>query len=129
MNFNDILYYSQHRSSSPPRRDPEIEALYRHALEQKNYGIELYDKLFPSTDVDWTVTLNKYPYHFVDDTVHYIIWYRGVVRYEDFKDTLDELGAVHFENEPSEKSVPTIDHIHVFIHSDEAYRLHVSLGD
>ena len=120
MHYDDIVYYSQNRSNPPPKREPGIEALYRDVRKRENYAIDLYHELFPSTDVEWTVTLNKYPYHFVDDTVHYLIWYRGSMRYEDFKDILNELGVVHFENEPSEKSVPTIGHIHVFLRSPDA---------
>lgn len=117
MNFSDILFYSHHRSSEPPRRSPDIEELYRTVRNTTNYELDLYHEIFPHADVEWTLTLNKYPYHFTDDTLHYIIWYRWNVRYDDLKDILDEIGAVHFENEQSEKSISTIDHIHVFLKS------------
>ena len=115
----DFEYIQQFHLNPPTfalKRTKYMEDKYQASKRKcENYEEDLYSRLFPNSECDWCILPNEYPYHFKDKTRHYLIWYKGELEFNYFKNALDQIGAVYFENFPSNKSIKSIKHIHVFL--------------
>ena len=114
MEWKDILPY---------HKNPPTDQLYRSIDVQREYDKyrlnedenQLRKRLF-SRDEVWVMTKNKYPYHFIDDTQHYVIWFRDKINYKLIEFLLrDYEDVVYFENINKNKSINSIPHVHIFL--------------
>ena len=81
----------------------------------KNYEIDLYNRIFGNNQRDWVIMKNEYPYNFIDDTHHYVVWFKGDLK-RDLLYYLERLGCcVYFENKKKKKTIKSIRHIHLFV--------------
>lgn len=116
----DFEYIQQFHLNPPKillKRTKYMEDKYQTSKRKcENYEENLYSRLFPNPECDWCILPNHYPYYFKDKTRHYLIWYKGDVTFDYFKNALDHIGAVYFENSFNNKSIKSIKHIHVFLH-------------
>lgn len=104
--------------------NPPIEQLYRRQDVQSDYDKyklsenDLKAKLFKRGEI-WVMTKNKFPYDFIDDTQHYVIWFRQKINYKLIKFLLrDYDDVVYFENHQNNKSILSIPHVHIFLKSN-----------
>tara|TARA_Y100000022_G_C13201017_1_gene352725 strand:- start:319 stop:687 length:369 start_codon:yes stop_codon:yes gene_type:complete len=113
----DYNYISQFHKNPPKIR------LYRHKdvdeeykkflLKHPDHNINLAKTLFKDNNT-WIITPNKFPYHFIDNTEHLIIWFKGDVNYNLIDFLFREEEIIYFENLSSNKSIPNIRHVHIF---------------
>ena len=101
--------------------NPPIERLYRRQDVQADYDKHklsennLRAKLFKRGEV-WVMTKNNFPYYFIDDTQHYVIWFRDNINYKLIEFLLrDYDDIVYFENHQNIKSIRSIPHVHIFL--------------
>ena len=128
-------FIKQFNFSNPPTspfcRNDSVEKDYgRHGSEiKKSGGVEQYLKgKYLSGDIDFTMTLNNFPYDFQSGIVHYVIWFR-LEKFSDFNNpgavkeiirkyqednNVEFKDIVFFQNIERLRSVPGIPHIHVF---------------
>tara|TARA_B110001469_G_scaffold94435_1_gene90337 strand:- start:327 stop:680 length:354 start_codon:yes stop_codon:yes gene_type:complete len=115
----DFEYIQQFHLNPPTfalKRTKYMEDKYQASKRKcENYEEDLYSRLFPNPESIWCILPNEYPYHFKDMTRHYLIWYKGDLGFDYFKNALDQIEAVYFENIPSNKSIKSINHIHLFL--------------
>jgi len=112
MEWKYILPYHKKPPTIRFQRHPYIQNLYDNDNTTEK---ELFKKLFKRDEL-WVMTKNKYPYYFVDDTQHYIIWFRNKINYELVEFLLrDYNDVVYYQNIKVNRSINTIPHVHVFI--------------
>ena len=120
MDFCQIQKFHKNPPTIQLKRTPYMEKKYQNSKRTtENYEKNLYHRVFPDPNLDWSILPNEFPYHFTDKTKHYIIWYKGDILSSYFESALDSMGAVYFENLDSNKSIKSIRHIHVFINNLE----------
>tara|TARA_Y100000389_G_C17414408_1_gene492834 strand:+ start:622 stop:975 length:354 start_codon:yes stop_codon:yes gene_type:complete len=114
MDFDFIKQFHKIGTNENLKRKKEIQEAYNNEKKKnKNYEENLKQTLFKN-NCNWTITKNKFPYHFIDNTEHYLVWFKGDINYNliDFCFRDDEI--VYFENKPNCKSILSINHVHVF---------------
>ena len=75
-----------HPPTSPFSRNHTVEENYsKHGIEiKKSGGVEAYlKKKYLSSDNDFNMTPNNFPYDMESDIIHYVIWFR-LEKFEDF---------------------------------------------
>lgn len=121
--------FIQQFHKNPPRvnisRKPFIEELYQKEKRKKNYEDNLHNVVFPHPLIEWNLLVNKFPYDFKDNTVHFVLWFRKHSG-KCFENALDKIGAVYYENLKINRSVVSMRHIHVFVNniSLTVYKIH-----
>lgn len=112
MEWKDILPFHKNPPRNQLYRRQDIQREYEKNTLSEN---KLRKKLFRRDEV-WVITKNKYPYHFVDSTQHYVIWFREKINYKLIEFLLrDNYEVVYFENRSSNKSIKSIPHVHIFL--------------
>ena len=113
MEWKDIVKY--HRNPPTHRMCREDRVQYEYEMDKQTED-ELYDKLFVNGS-EYVFTINKYPYKFIDNTEHHLFWSKGPVDYGILENVLKGLNKkyVYFENHSNNKSIKTINHVHVFL--------------
>lgn len=128
-------FLEQFNFSNPPtsafcRKDSVEEKYIKHGSEiKKAGGVETYlKKKYLQDGVDYTMTLNNFPYDMEDGINHYVIWFQ-LDRFSDFNNPgevkkiikkyeqdsgVEFQDTVFFQNIERLRSVPGIPHIHVF---------------
>lgn len=112
MEWKDILPFHRNPPDNQLYRSYEVQTQYENdRLSEK----ELKKKLFKNGGI-WILTKNKYPYHFTDNTEHYVIWFKYQINYTLIDFLLrDYDNVVYFENKTQNKSIKTIPHVHIFL--------------
>lgn len=120
MDWNFIKQFHLNPPIIALMRDPKIEEEYQLDLQKcsKNYEYNLYNRIFGKIERNWEITLNKYPYNFIDRTEHYLIWFKGDVNYDLLENGFKDIVCVYFENIESKKSIKSIRHVHLFIYNN-----------
>lgn len=90
---------------------------------QSNFFIDFKNKITTILKEKlFYITKNTYPYHFIDDTLHYLIWFRSESNLnftqiiEDYF-KINKSNYTYFENLEKFKSIKEIRHIHIFINT------------
>ena len=114
--------YIQQFHKNPPilgfKRSYELEFIYQNNLKSnKNYEIDLYNRIFGNTDRSWVIMKNEYPYNFIDNTLHYVVWFKNGIK-DEILYHLEKLGCIYYENIDSKKTIKSIRHIHLFVNSN-----------
>tara|TARA_Y100000114_G_C11676822_1_gene286625 strand:- start:337 stop:681 length:345 start_codon:yes stop_codon:yes gene_type:complete len=112
MEWKDILPFHKNPPNNQLYRRYDIQRAYEKDKLTEN---QLRKKLFYRDEV-WVITKNKFPYHFVDDTQHYVIWFKNEINYNLIEFLLrDYEDVVYFENKSENKSIKSIPHVHIFL--------------
>ena len=112
MEWKDIQAFHKNPPSIQLHRKNDVQQAYEKYKVDEN---ELKKRLF-SKDQVWVITKNKFPYHFIDSTKHYVIWFRNRINYKLIDFLLrDYDNVVYFENKHENKSIKGILHVHIFI--------------
>ena len=112
MEFKDIVKYHRNAPKTKLDRHPDIQKAYDN---DKTTEKELRSRLFNNNQV-WVLTENKYPYYFIDNTKHYVMWFDKKINYTLINFLLREYDQiVYFENIQQCKSIKSIPHVHIFI--------------
>ena len=115
MDFEYIKKFHKIGTTQKLKRKKEIEEIYNKNKENKmNYEENLKQELFKNNS-SWVITLNKYPYHFIDNTKHYLFWFKGDINYNLIEFCYRDKEIVYFENIEGCKSIKSINHVHIFI--------------
>jgi hypothetical protein len=120
MEWNDILQFHKNSPGLQLKRHPYVQRDYnRHRMMNKDYVKDLRKSLFSDKSVEWVLNENTYPYHFIDNTKHYIYWSKVPIIEEDMVTILDGMNKkyIYFENSPNNRSIPSIYHYHIFFRS------------
>jgi hypothetical protein len=116
-------------------RSSEVEAKYKiHLNNLEKVNISNKEHIINNVMCKKPVAVaeNAFPYYISDDIKHYCIWWNncGKIKYNDplfelyVSDLLENYfgfkmkaldNYIYFENITSNKSIPEIDHIHVFL--------------
>tara|TARA_Y100000114_G_C11686840_1_gene291509 strand:- start:499 stop:840 length:342 start_codon:yes stop_codon:yes gene_type:complete len=111
MEWKDIALFHKNPPTIRIPRQEHVQSLYD---KEKLSEEELKSKLFSNNKV-WVMTKNKFPYHFIDDTQHYLIWFKNKPNFKLVEFLLRDYEYVYFENSPENRSIKGISHVHVFI--------------
>jgi len=80
----------------------------------------IYDKYFKHNFKLYTIDINKYPYKLKDYIHHYILWIRPSYYISEYiyskiiSHHFSNMSYIYFENNTNNKSIPEIQHIHIF---------------
>ena len=96
------------------------------------FMIKFIDNLFTSQDINYVFKPNNFPYAVDDNIIHYVLWIRpgliingtllNTVIFRHIKLIFKPNPKYSFiKNSVSNKSIPQIEHYHVFISLDHSY--------
>lgn len=122
----DLQRKSSYELREAASRSTEVEEVYRkhrEDLEKKGLTLcEYIDKKLFSEEAFYVFVPNDYPYFLEEDMEHWILWinpsFAKPSKNKISKILEEELGEkdfLTFENAEENKSIPEIEHIHVFI--------------
>jgi len=116
MDWNYISQFHKNPPNIRLYREETIQHKYDKNRQSSDYSIGLFNRIFDSNQ-ETVLTINEYPYHFIDNTQHYIYWTQGTIDYNKLEEELKDLGKeyIYFENLKGNKSIKNINHVHVFI--------------
>ena len=114
MDFDFIKQFHRNPPLAKLPRNECVEEEYQNAEKQ-----DLRAEFFTGKN-EWSLTTNKYPYNFTDNTKHYLLWFRDdKVDYSLVEELfiVYEIGeeVVFFENLENNRSIKGIRHIHIFV--------------
>ena len=123
MDWNYLSRFHKNPPTVRLKRHPYVQQQYNATrLASNNYAKyvdSLEQSLFGDNSVDWVLNENKFPYHFTDNTKHYVYWSKNPIIETDMVNKLNKLNKeyIYFENTPDNKSIPSIYHYHIFFRS------------
>jgi hypothetical protein len=114
----DWLYISQFHKNPPNfilGRESRIQNRYELNKSKNNYSTNLFKRLFKYNQ-EYVIVPNTYPYHFIDNTRHFLYWSQNPIDYNQLEANIEKLGKeyIYFENLDGNKSIRDIYHVHVF---------------
>tara|TARA_Y100000591_G_C21767339_1_gene663555 strand:- start:852 stop:1205 length:354 start_codon:yes stop_codon:yes gene_type:complete len=117
MDYNFIKKFHMNPPDIKLERHPDIEKLYQQNKKVvKNYENFLKQKLFKKNET-WILTKNEYPYYFIDNTKHFVMWFNGNINWNLINFLFRDEDVVYFENKDYKKSIKSINHVHIFLNS------------
>jgi hypothetical protein len=118
IDWNDLITYHLSVVNDKIQRKKEVQENYINN-NTKYQKIDFIKQMLLMND--YYISLNDYPYNLCDNIEHYLFWYKNVFSFEDalqisfdyFKKSDNEI--IIFVNSEKNKSVPEINHYHLFI--------------
>lgn len=112
-------------------RQSDVEARYRERLARETPAdVAARIRRDHLTHAPWCLLLNEYPYHCEPGVTHYVFWMRDKLSYDEVDRILvtecdeipnDRRKIVVLENARTVKSIPGLEHYHVFVLADDRY--------
>lgn len=114
MDFESIRKYHRVSPMVTFKRENHVQKEYNDFLKNNpSHSESLREELFKDQQ-KWVITPNRFPYHFVDGTEHFLVWFRGDINWDLLDFLFRDEEVVMFENSVKNKSIKNIPHIHVF---------------
>tara|TARA_Y100001980_G_C14555990_1_gene345965 strand:- start:5146 stop:5502 length:357 start_codon:yes stop_codon:yes gene_type:complete len=115
MDWNYIKQFHKNPPTGVLHRHPDIQKKYELNKSKVGYVDDLFKRLFKYNQ-EYVIVPNTYPYHFKDDTKHYIYWSQKPIDYCQLEGNLEKLHKeyIYFENLNGNKSIKGIHHAHIF---------------
>lgn len=126
MDWDSIKAYHLSPPDGKLPRAPSVQAQYEahtRAIISKAQSVGSYIReKYMSGGKQWALVQNEFPYEFIDDTTHWLLWFEEPTGTSiDISGILKSCGVnkyVQFENTYANRSVKDLRHIHVFTKDD-----------
>ena len=105
MDYNYISQFHMNPPTHALQRKATVQEIYDRERKTNAHQINIYNKIFNNVKTDWCVTKNDYPYHFIDNTQHFVIWFKNDTDFNMISDALKGITCTFFENNPNNKSI------------------------
>jgi len=125
MNFKELKQYDQSSNATIGRKKEDQIKYGQYLAQCKITGNNIGDKLkelFSNLykDRSWIITKNKFPYDIDDQVVHLLIWLNPnkTPSEQEIRKYLHQLVGddyIMFKNTLDKKSIPSVDHFHLFV--------------
>lgn len=123
-----IAWHRNEVSFTFPRQS-DVEARYRERLARETPDdVAARIRRDHLTHAPWCLLPNEYPYHCEPGVTHYVFWMRDKLSYDEVDMILvtecdeiprDKRKIVVLENARAVKSIPGLEHYHVFVRADD----------